>query len=166
MNKLANVNSGEIYAIPLFVSDKPDNESFVREKFIDRGKNFAFCRVIEDLAGGGILIELFDLIGTIDQDLHTVINSKRLFNPVSVSGLGFYKKRWKKNHTQSDYEKEKHSNYKNISLVAGAGESLQLWRGGNQLGMISETDAKQYEPWVTWRASHLEKRIINSLFIS
>lgn len=32
MNKLAKVSKGEIYAIPLFVSDKADNVSFALER--------------------------------------------------------------------------------------------------------------------------------------
>ena len=163
MNKLAQVSKGEIYAIPLFVSDKADNESFAREKFNDKGKNFVFGRIIEDLAGGGILIEIFDLIGAMDQDLNDILTSKRLFDPISVSGLGIYKKRWKKIYTQKEYDQERDSKYSEISLVAGTDDNLQLWRGGKQLGPISEIEAKKYEPWTTWRASHLEKRILRQM---
>ncbi len=92
MNKLANVISGEIYAIPLFLSDTPDIKSFSREKFQEEDRQFVFCRVIEDLSGGRILIEVFDKIGNLSTSIQEIISSKKLFSPVAVSGLGIYKK--------------------------------------------------------------------------
>lgn len=35
MNKLANLTIGEIYAIPLFLSEEKDTKSFSRNKFTD-----------------------------------------------------------------------------------------------------------------------------------
>ena len=117
MNKLANVTAGEIYAIPLFLSEEKDTKNFARNKFEDRGKEFVFCRVIEDNGGVGILVEVFDLIGEFNQDLNTIIKSNRIFQPIAISGVAVYKKRWKKIHTQKDYDKEKHSKYSEINLT-------------------------------------------------
>ena len=58
MKKLVKVNPGDIYAIPLFVSDQSDIKSFYREKFDSSSGDFGFCQVIEDRAGSGILVEV------------------------------------------------------------------------------------------------------------
>jgi hypothetical protein len=162
MKKLVNVNEGEIFAIPLFLSNEKDNKSFSRDKFKERGKEFVFCRVIEDRKGGGIIIEVFDLIGDIDQSLEDILKTKRLFKPVAISGLGIYKKRWKKIYQQSNYNKEKHSEYSKIKFVMGFGDDLQIWQNGTKKP-IDRKDAEKYEIWDLWRASHLEKRIIKEL---
>ncbi|WP_299181596.1 Imm26 family immunity protein [uncultured Aquimarina sp.] len=164
MNKLANVSSGEIYAIPLFLSAEKDTKSFSRDKFQNKGKEFAFCRIIEDLKGGGILVEVFDYIGTLDESLSDIIKSNRLFPPISTSGLGIGKKRWKKIHLQDNYDQEKDSEYSEITLVAGTYDDLSLWKGGKTIGSISEVESEKHEKWIVWRASNLEKRIIKELF--
>jgi len=166
MKKLVNLNGGEIFAIPLFLSDISDLTSFARDKFETQGGNFAFCRVIADEQGGGFLIEVFDLIGTLSQDLNTIINSNRLFRPVAITGLGIYKKRWKKIHIQENYDKEKCSQYSEIYLVTGTEDNFQLWKGGKDAGFISNKEAEKYEMWTVWRAGHLEQRIIKELKIN
>lgn len=163
MKSLEKLKGGEIFAIPLFVSDIMDNISFSRNKFEDKGKEFAFCRIIYNKKGSGLIIEVFDLIGTLNQDLESIISSKRLFRPIAVTGLGIYKKRWKKLYEQKDYDKETHSNYSEIQLVLGAGDDLRLWQNGQEKS-INQTEAKKYELWTMWRASHLEKRINSELF--
>lgn len=163
MKKLVNAKGGEIYAIPLFLSDIPENKSFAKDKFLEKGKEFSFCRIIEDLIGGGILIEVFDLIGNLDQDMTTIIHANRLFSPVAVSGLGIYKKRWKKIYEQNDYDKFKDSNFSEIKLIAGMAGNFKLWQGGKKTP-ISDEEAKKYEIWKIWRESQLEKRIIKELF--
>ena len=60
VNKLANVAGGEIFAIPLFLSDRSELERFKKSDFLGEDKKFAYCRVIKDLGGGGILIEVFN----------------------------------------------------------------------------------------------------------
>lgn len=162
MKKLVEVQGGEIYAIPLFLSNVLDNKSFSRDKFKDRGKEFVFCRIITDKGGGGIFIEVFDLIGHLKQSLESIISSKRLFRPIAVSGLGIYKKRWKKLYVQEPYDKEKDSKYSEIQLVLGVNEDLRLFQNGEEIP-INDVDAKKYEMWNLWRASQLEKRIIEEL---
>lgn len=163
MKKLVEQQGGEIYAIPLFISDIADNKSFSRDKYKDRGKEFAFCRIIVDKDGGGLFTEVFDLIGDLNQNLDSIISSRRLFDPIAISGLGIYKKRWKRLYTQEPYDKEKDSKYSEIKLVLGTQDNLRLFQNGEETP-ISETEAKKYEEWKLWRASHLEKRIIKELF--
>ncbi|MBQ4818698.1 hypothetical protein J8M14_01415 [Aquimarina sp. MMG016] len=49
--------------------------------------------MIDDLKGGGILIEVFDHIGVLNEPLSDILKSNRLFPPISASGLGIGKKR-------------------------------------------------------------------------
>ena len=162
MKSVTSLKGGEIFAIPLFVSDILDTKSFSREKFEDRGAEFAFCRVISNRQGGGIFIEVFDLIGGLETDLKSIINSQRLFRPISITGLGIGKKRWKKLFVQEPYDKESDSNYSKIQLVLGFANHLRLWQNGVEQP-ISVQDAETYESWDVWRASHLEERIIKAL---
>lgn len=163
MKSLEKLKGGEIFAIPLFTSDIMDNISFAKNKFEDKGKEFAFCRIIYNKKGSGLLIEVFDLIGSLNQDLKSIISSNRLFRPIAITGLGIYKKRWKKLYEQKNYDKERDSNYSKIQLVLGAGDDLRLWQNGTEKP-INKTEAENYEIWTMWRASHLEKRIIKELF--
>lgn len=163
MKKTTKLIAGEIYAIPLFLSDVSSIKSFSRNKFEDKGKEFAFCRIIVDKQGGGSLIEVFDLVGDLHQDLESIIKSERLFDPIATSGLAMSKKRWKKLHTQEHYDKEKDSNYSEIKLVLGTNDDLRLFQNGKETP-ISETEAKKYEMWKIWMPAQLEKRIIEELF--
>jgi len=163
MKKLVTLYGGEIFAIPLFVSDIPSNKSFSRNKFEDKGKEFVFCRIIEDKEGGGFFAEIFDLVGSLDQNLESIITAKRLFRPLAISGIGIYKKRWKKLYTQVPYDKEKNSNASNIQLVLGTNDDLYLWENGKKTP-VSEEEATKYEMWKIWMPSQLEKRIIEELF--
>ena len=163
MNNLANVKSGELYAIPLFLVEYPDSKSFSKEKFEEFDRQFVFCRIIEDLGGGGILIEIFDKIGNLRTKVQDVVSSKRLFNPITISGVGIYKKRWKKIGEQNGYNKFKDSLYSEITLVAGVQDNLSLWKGGHSTGQISEEKAQNYELWIVWRSSQVESRILKHL---
>lgn len=160
MNNLANVKSGELYAIPLFLAEHPDSKSFSREKFEEPEKQFVFCRIIEDLGGGGILIEIFDKTGNLSTKVHDIVSSGRLISPIAISGVGIYKKRWKKIGEQNDYDRLRDSLYSEITLVAGAGDNLSLWKGGRNMGQISEEEARNYEPWIVWRSSQVENRVL------
>ena len=159
MNKLANVKSGEIFAIPLFLTEYKDNVSFSREKFEEPDKQFVFCRIIEDLGGGGILIEIFNKVGNLSTQIHDIIIAQRLISPITISGVGIYKKRWRKIGTQCNYDKFSHSLYSEITLIAGAGDNLSLWKGGNYIGQISEEEVQKHELWIIWRSSQVEIRI-------
>jgi hypothetical protein len=160
MNKLANVKSGELYAIPLFLTEYPDSKSFSKEKFEESDKQFVFCRIIEDLRGGGILIEVFDKTGNLSTKIQDIISAERLIRPITISGVGIYKKRWKKIGEQNNYDKFRDSFYSEITLVAGVGNNLSLWKGGNNMGQINEEEAQSYEPWIVWRSSQVENRVL------
>ena len=163
MSKIVDsLKGGEIFAIPLFVSDEIDTKSFAREKFLDRGDEFAYCRVIHNAAGGGIIIEVFSITGGLKIGIQSIIQSERLFRPVAISGLGIGKKRWKKLFEQFEYDKEIHSSYSKIQLVEGVGDNLRLVQNGKKTP-ISREEASKYERWIAWRASHLEKRILETI---
>lgn len=164
MKKLVHVEPGEIYAIPLFLSDRPVNENFSREKFDGDDKEFCFCRIIEDRLGSGIIVEVFNIKGNLKTDLETIINSPRLFRPIAIAGLGIYKKRWRKIHTQENYDREKDSHYSKIQLVLGPRDARRLWQNGVETPITVE-QAKEYESWVVWVTDQLEKRIIQELSI-
>lgn len=156
-----NVQGGEIFAIPLFLPYGSDNQRFKKADFIGTDKKFVFCRVISDMQGGGIFIEVFSLVGNLSSKIEDILSSPRLFLPVSVTGLGFYKKRWILIHKQNGYDKEKDSHYSHIQLVVGY-EPPFLWQNGVSKE-ISVEESKRYERWQIWSASHLEKRIIDTL---
>jgi len=163
MKKLVELQEGEIYAIPLFVSDIPSHKSISKSKFEDKGKEFAFCRIIENKKGSGYFAEVFDLVGDLQQDLESIITSKRLFRPIAITGMGITKKRWRKVHTQENYDKEKDSNVSKIQLVLGTSDDFRLWENGKEIS-ITEIEAKSYEMWKIWMPAQLEKRIIKELF--
>ena len=96
VNKLANVRGGEFFAIPLFLSDRSELERFKKADFLGETKKFAYCRIIKDLGGGGIIVEVFNLINGLSPRIEDIIQAGRLFRPIAVSGLGIYKKRWVK----------------------------------------------------------------------
>ena len=160
---MIELQGGEINAIPLFIADIPSHKSFSRKKFEDKGKEFAFCRIIENKKGSGYIIEVFDLIGDLQQDLESIITSKRLFRPIATTGMAMTKKRWKKLYMQNDYDKEKDSNASKTQLVLGTSDNFRLWENGKETS-ISETEAKNYEMWKIWMPAQIEKRIIEELF--
>lgn len=162
MKKLVQALPGEIYAIPLFLSDRPVTENFSREKFDTPDKEFAFLRVIEDRGGSGFIVEVFNLTGSFTTDPDEILKAPRLFSPVATSGLGIYKKRWRKVHSQADYDKERDSNFSEIKLVIGPPNDLRLWQNDKETP-IDQSTAKKYELWDIWMSDQLEKRIITEL---
>jgi hypothetical protein len=164
VNKLANVRGGEFFAIPLFLSDRSELERFKKADFLGETKKFAYCRIIKDLGGGGIIVEVFNLINGLSPRIEDIIQSGRLFRPIAVSGLGIYKKRWVKIGQQEHYDEEKDSQFSQIQLVLPAlpQESPRLWQNGQEK-FISFEESNDYEGWTIWLSSHLEKRIIDIL---
>lgn len=159
MKKLVNVRPGEIYAIPLFVSDQADTKSFAREKFDLKPGKFGFCRIIEDQGGSGIIAEVFKFTGEQDTDQATIVGSGRLFPPIAITGLGIYKKRWRKCYTDDQFDREKDAAYSQITLVLGPDNDLRLWQNGVETPINREA-SRHYELWVIWSASQVEKRIL------
>lgn len=163
-NKLANVSGGEIFAIPLFLSDRSELERFKKSDFLGDDKQFAYCRVIKDLGGGGILVEVFNLVAGLSPKLEEIIQSGRLFQPITISGLGIAKKRWIKVGQEANYDCETDSQFSQIQLLLPAlpNELPRLWQNGQEK-YISLDESNQCEKWVVWLSSHLEKRIIETL---
>ena len=164
VNKLANVIGGDIFAIPLFLSDRSELERFKKSDFLGEDKKFAYCRVIKDLGGGGILIEVFNLIDGLSPTVDGIIQSGRLFPPIAINRLGIYKKRWPKVGQEEKYDCEIDSHFSQIQLLLPAlpGESPRLWQNGQEK-FISLEESKDYEEWTIWLSSHIEKRIIETL---
>ncbi|AHF15274.1 immunity 26/phosphotriesterase HocA family protein [Niabella soli] len=163
MKRLVELKEGDILAIPLFTSDAPSNTSFKKNDLENKGKEFAFCRVVSDEQGAGYIIEIFDLIGSINEPLPNIIAAHRLFEPVAISGLGVYKKRWRKIHHQESYDKSKDSGFDDVKLVLGTEDDLRLWQNGKETP-ITMIKAQQFEFWSIWQPAKLEKRIIKALF--
>lgn len=162
MKKLVEVAEGEIFAIPLFVADKSPTTRFTKKDLADAGKSFAFMRVVTDTGGGGIIIEVFDLIGNLATPIADIIKAHRLFRPVAITSLPIYKKRWPRLGAHPSYDRERDSGYSAIELVISPFDHPKLWRGGST-SAIPVAEAGKYEPWTYWGAHHLEKRIMEEL---
>ncbi len=160
--KLVDVKSGEIYAIPLFVSDKPRLTRFSKSDLSGPGKEFAFARVVTDLGMGELIIDVLDATGGLDTPLARLVSSKRLFRPVATTSLAIHKKRWLLVGRHPDYDKERDSAFSTIALVLSPFDNPVLWRGGIKRP-ISVEEARKYEPWTLWGANQIEKRIIEAL---
>ena len=159
-----NIKGGEIFAIPLFIPYDTDMQRFSRKFHKEQNGQYAFCRIISDEQGGGYLIEVFSEVGGLDSNMEEIIQSPRLFRPLSITGLGIYKKRWLEVYKQENYGKEKDSKYSDIKLVMGGSKDLKLWQN-REYKPITEEEAKNYEKFIVWRASHLERRIREALSI-
>lgn len=161
------IKPGQVYAIPLFLPQNDSKENikdYRKESFENKGNQFAFCRIIKDMIGSGILIEVFDITGSLDQNVNDIFKAKRLFEPVASLGLGIKKGRWKKIHESKNYDQEKDSHFSQIKLVLGiSSDDLRLWQNGRETP-ISEVEAKKYEKWTVWAPTELEKRIVKELF--
>ena len=159
---LVQVEPGEVVAIPLFLTSEPVLTRFRADAFRDRGDEFAFCRVIEDRRGSGIIVEVFDHVGGLGADLADVVAADRLFPPVAISGLGVHKKRWRRIGTCEPYDRERDSGYSQIQLVLSPYDAPRLWQAGVETPIDVET-AKRYESWRVWFADQLEQRIVDAL---
>jgi hypothetical protein len=158
------VHPGEVYAIPLFLTDVPTLTRFGRrDAFSGRGAEFTYCRAIDDERGSGLLVEVYDLVGPLDADLTTVIAAPRLFRPVATTRLAMHKRRWRFVGRCDPYDRESDSDYSQIQLVLGPYEKPVLWQGGETIGPIGVEEAPSYERWQIWFADQLERRIIKEL---
>ena len=160
---MKNVIPGEVYAIPLFLYDVHDMHRVTLNVLRGKDSQFAYCRIIADLGSAGFLIEVFTYIGGLNIDVDRVVNSNRLFPPVSITGLGIIKGRWRKIGKQVDYNAERDSVFSEITLVSGTPGHYFLWKGGQHLGWIADDAISLHEKWRCWRASQLERRIIKAL---
>lgn len=158
------LEGGEIFAIPLFIKCETDMKRFSKAYHKNENGFYAFCRIIGEEIGNTYLIEVFSKFGRLDTLFEEIINSPRLFEPIIVTSLGILKKRWIEIYKQKNYDKYKDSRYCDVKLVMGGSKNLQLWQNRNTTP-ISEEEANQYEKFIFWRASHLEKRIRENLGI-
>lgn len=153
---------GQLHAVPLFTSDIESNVRFLKRDLLIEGNKFCFIRIISNQGGSGLLIEVFDFVGGLDASVERIESAPRLFNPVAVSSLPITKHRWPLVGRTANYDRERHSSYSTIELVFSPSLQPQLWRGGAKYP-IERRDIARYEPWIVWRANHLEKRIIEAL---
>lgn len=163
--RLARVEIGEFYAIPLFLFEYIETQRFKKADLEGDDKLFAFCRIIDD-SGVSIIIEVevFTLINGLSPEIEDIIQSGRLFPPITINGLGIYKKRWPKVGQEEKYDCEIDSHFSQIQLLLPAlpHEKPRLWQNGQEK-FISFEESKDYEEWTVWLSSHLEKRFIESL---
>jgi hypothetical protein len=160
-----DVQEGAVYAIPLFVSDKPPLTRFTKKDFVRRDARYCFMRVVSDERGGGLIIEVFRQVGGMDSSLDDIIASGRLFRPVAVTKLPIQKRRWQHVGTCQGYDKHRHSAYSEIELVLSPFDEPLLWRGGTKTP-LDAANVSHYEPWTLWGAHQLERRIIEAITAS
>ena len=86
--KTLTVNAGDIYFVPLFLSHDMSTKSYSRYKFGESGQKFCFLRIINDLMGTGILVEIFNYIGDLGASVESIMTSGRMFEPVLIVGDG------------------------------------------------------------------------------
>ena len=157
-----DLKGGEIFAIPLFIPYGTDMKRFSKKFHKEQDGDYAFCRIISVEDGDSPIIEVFSKIGRLNNSLDDILQSSRLFRPVAITGLGISKKRWLEVYKQEDYDKERDSNYSDIKLVMGAIGDFKLCQN-HTVTPISDKEAKKYEEYRFWSASHLERRIREAL---
>lgn len=159
-----DLKDGEIFAIPLFIPYGTDMRRFSKKFHNENNGQYIFCQIISNEQGGGYLIEVFSKVGDLNTNLEDIVKSPRLFQPIAITGLGIYKNRWLKIYEQLDYDKERDSRYSDIKLVMGTIGNFKLWQN-RKTTPITDIEAKNYEKFIIWSASHLERRIRESLDI-
>ena len=163
MNNKLNVSKGEIYFIPLFLSGEPSSKSFHRYDFNSKNKEFIFFRIIDDQAGSGILIEVFNFVGGVESLEESITLSPRLFDPIYIAGDGISKKRWRKIGETKNYDKEKDSSYSSIKFLIGPPDDLRLWCNGVESPFSTSQDHMEIEEHIIWTAKQTEKRVLEHL---
>lgn len=159
--KTLTVNGGDIYFVPLFLSHDMSTKSYFRYKFGEKGQKFCFLRIIKDLMGSGILVEVFNYIGDIESSVESITTSGRMFEPVLIVGDGIHKKRWRKIGETENYDCESHSNFSQIKLVIGGFEHPKIWQ--NNETREPDEDISLIEDGIMWVACQLESRIVEML---
>ena len=86
---MKNVIPGEVYAIPLFLTDIHPMTRVSLKDLRGDDKKFAYCRIIEDRGSGGILVEVFNKVGTLDISIEEVVESMRF-----ISSCNYYTLRY------------------------------------------------------------------------
>lgn len=149
---------GNIFFIPLFLpNDIKDNiESYSKTNF-HLEQNYAFGRLIEINKSIGDLIEIFNYTGNIPNTKDDIIESGLMFHPLHIS-MAFSKKRWRFIFEVSSYDKEKDSNYSNISFLLGDKYDPKLWIGG-KIKTINNYDTNKYDECIVYTPVEIEDMI-------
>lgn len=148
---------GSLFFIPLFLPNgiKDNNKSYSRTKF-NTSDNYAFGRLIEIDKSAGDLVEIFNYTGVIPSDLNTIIKSGIMFNPFHIA-MGFSKKRWRFIFETPNYDKEKDSDYSEISFLMGDRSSPIHWKGGEKKPYSGDTSL--YDRWIIHPPTKVEDMI-------
>ena len=154
-------NGGEIFCIPLFWLDEGyDSINTLKLKKDDENKLFSFGRAIEDMKGCGILVEIFEITGTMHLEYEKIVNSGRLFEPIFMFWLPIKKKRWKIIYENKDYDKIIDSKFDGINIVFGTYDDLYIKNlSSGKETSVTEDEAKKYEKSIIWYPIDLERRI-------
>jgi hypothetical protein len=156
--KYLEEKEGNIFFIPLFLSlDYKDNrKSYSTYKF-DENENYAFGRLIDIDKSSGDLIEIFNYTGKIPENINIILKSGLKFEPIHIA-RAFEKKRWRFISETENYDKEKDSNYSQITFLLGDRDSPILWKGGKQskINLIDSTNIKR---WVVHHPTIIEEGI-------
>ena len=168
--RTTKIKAGNIYAIPLFLpgagadGDMKENcKNYTRENFQGRGCEFAYCRIIEDLVASGMLVEIFSIVGDLNQDFNKITSSGKLLPPLVISQLSIKKRRWKLLYNDSNYNAERDSSFSEIKMVKGIPpQLLELWQN-HALTPITEIEARQYDRWIIYYPTDIEERIRTEL---
>jgi hypothetical protein len=150
---------GNIFFIPLFLpleNIKENIKNYGKYKFISN-KLYAFGRLIETDSSGGDLVEIFNFIGNIPENDDVIINSGLMFEPIHIS-MAFLKQRWRFIFRTENYNKNKHSNYKNITFLLGMENNPELWTGGI-IKEINSYDIEKYKEWIVYLPTKVEGMI-------
>lgn len=161
-----NYVDGDMHAVPLFWAEELPEKRFSKKDFAGVKGPFALLRVISNERGGGLLAEVFDTVGSLDdlvESLDDVGVDKRLFRPVAVTSLPIDKGRWPLLREGDGYDKERDSGYSQIQLVVSPRSLPQLWSPATGAQPIRPEQVQQYEPWKVWMPHQLEQRIIKTL---
>ena len=161
MKKKIDINSGDIFFIPLFLEGDPSTKSYARYNFDKFEQRFCFARIIKDLQGMGILIEVFNIEGGIDTPISKIESSDRLNNPVLVFGDGIQTKRWRKIGETKNYDLEKHSNFGQIQFRLG-GIGVRIWQNHHER-QSTEEEASSIDEAIVMTAWQLEVKAIEEL---
>ena len=160
--KLVVINEGDLFAIPLFLTEVSPLTSFARDKFEGRGEAFTFLRVIKDMRGGGYICELFALVDGLEAPVERIIQTPRLCRPLVTSGIGVLKKRWKPMGRHEGFDPEVHARFSEIQLAIGSYDNRRLWQAGTETP-ISRSESEHYESWTVLQPQQLERRAVQEL---
>ncbi len=160
MNKII-VNAGDIFCIPLFMP-KDDWKLKIKLSDKDLDKKFAFGRVIE--TSSSVLVEIFKKMGSAKTSIHEIENSGVLFSPLQFFWDGIIKRRWRIIGKTENYDKYKHSNYRNLKMIFGTDDNFRLRDFNTQEEVsITRENFKQYEFSIVWFPIDLENRILKAI---